>query len=205
MTDSTSAASQTQAEKVFVEALRKGDEAAYERLVRTYVGPLQSVARRYLRNEEDARDVVQDAFASVVRSIDRFEGESKLSTWLHRIVVNAALMKLRTQRRKPEESIDDLLPGFLEDGHQREPASEWAQSASRALERKEIRERVRDSIGQLPEGYRMVLMLRDMDGYDTDQTAELLGIQRGAVKTRLHRARQALRGLLDPHMRDEVA
>jgi RNA polymerase sigma-70 factor (ECF subfamily) len=104
-----------------VARLRAGSDAAYEELVRAQGARLLAVARRLLRSEEDARDAVQDAFISAFRAIDRFEGGSRLSTWLHRIVVNAALMKLRSQQRKPETSIEDLLPRFLEDGHFAEP------------------------------------------------------------------------------------
>ena len=85
-------------------------EAAFEQVVRAYGGRLLAVARRIVGSEEDARDVVQDAFLNAFRSLDRFEGNAKLSTWLHRIVVNAALMKLRTRKRKPEQSIETLLP-----------------------------------------------------------------------------------------------
>ena len=99
------------------ERLLAGEEGAYEELVRRYGGRMLAVARRFLPVEEDARDAVQDAFLSAFRSIDRFEGHAQLSTWLHRIVVNASLMKLRTRRRHPEQSIEELLPGYLEDGH----------------------------------------------------------------------------------------
>ena len=119
-------------EKVLLERLRAGEDAAYEELVRAYAGRLLAVARRYLPVEDDAQDAVQDAFLSAFRGVDRFEGNAKLSTWLHRIVVNACLMKLRTRRRKPETPIDDLLPGFLEDGHLEEPVSEWRELSDEA-------------------------------------------------------------------------
>ena len=192
-------------ERVLIERLRAGEDAAFEELVRTHGGRMLAVARRFLRGEEDARDAVQDAFLSAFRSVDRFEGQSRLSTWLHRIVVNAALMKLRTRRRKPEKLIDDLLPGFLEDGHLAEPASEWQELSDQALLRKELRELIRSSIDELPENHRNVLMLRDIEGLDTEETAELIGISANAVKTRLHRARLALRGQLEPHLRRSAA
>ena len=97
-------------EATLVAQLRAGDEAAFEQVVRSYGGRLLAVARRIVGSEEDARDAVQDAFLNAFRSLDRFEGNAKLSTWLHRIVVNAALMKLRTRKRKPEQSIETLLP-----------------------------------------------------------------------------------------------
>lgn len=190
-----------EAERELLARLRAGEAAAYEELVRVQGGRLLAVARRFLPNEEDARDAVQDAFLSAFRSLGRFEGQARLSTWLHRIVVNAALMKLRTRRRKPEKSIEELLPHFLDDGHMADPAVEWRPSAEAELERRELRALILDQIQALPEGYRNVLLLRDIEGFDTEEAAKAMGISPNAVKTRLHRARQALRGLLDPHLR----
>ncbi len=181
--------------------MRSGEEAAFEELVRTHGGRLLAVARRYLPSEDDARDAVQDAFLSAFKALPAFEGQAKLSTWLHRIAVNAALMKLRTRRRKPEQSIDDLLPGFLEDGHLEKPASEWMPVPLDLVERKEIAEIVRSNIARLPDNHRHVLLLRDIEEFDTEETAEMLEITPNAVKTRLHRARLALRELLEPHLR----
>ena len=184
-------------------ALRRGEDWAYEELVRAHTGRLLAVARRFLRNPEDAGDAVQDAFISAFRSLDRFEGTSRLSTWLHRIVVNAALMKLRSRRRAPEDSIEDLLPKFLEDGHQIHPSQDWSVTSEEAMQQRETRELVRSCIDRLPEGYRTVLLLRDIEELDTEEAAEILGISPNAVKIRLHRARQALRGLLDHHFRGD--
>jgi RNA polymerase sigma-70 factor (ECF subfamily) len=100
-----------------VERLRSGDDAAYEFIVREYGGRLFTVARRLMGNDADAQDALQDGLLSAFRSIDRFKGDSKLSTWLHRVVVNAALMRLRSQKRRRERTIDDLLPVFNERGH----------------------------------------------------------------------------------------
>jgi RNA polymerase sigma-70 factor (ECF subfamily) len=179
--------------------LRAGSQEAYEALVASHAGPMLRVARRMLRNEEDARDAVQDAFLSALRSLKQFQGDAKLATWLHRIVVNASLMKLRRRRRKPELSIEDLLPRFLEDGHQVRSSSEWNLPADEAVGRGEVRVLVRSCIDRLPESYRTVLLLRDIEEVDTEEAARLLDISPTAVKVRLHRARQALRTLLDPH------
>lgn len=186
-----------------LEALRAGDEGAYERLVRENSPRMLAVARRILRNEDDAQEVVQDAFLSAFRGLDRFAGGSRISTWLHRITVNAALMRLRTRRRKPETSIEELLPRFLEDGHHAEPPGAWRWSGEELLQRKEAREAVRAGIEKLPENYRNVLLLRDIEELDTAEVAELLEVTPGAVKTRLHRARQALQALIDPLLREE--
>lgn len=187
-------------EKPLIAALRAGDEWAFEQLVREHSGRLLSVAQRYMGNTDDAHDAVQEAFISAFRAIGRFEESSLLSTWLHRIVVNACLMKLRTRRRRPEESMEDLLPSFLEDGHHTSIPSDWKEQSDGAIERKETRAIVRQCIDQLPEGYKTVLMLRDIEEVDTKETARLLGITEGGTKVRLHRARQALRTLLDARL-----
>jgi RNA polymerase sigma-70 factor (ECF subfamily) len=183
-------------ETTLLAALRAGDELAYERIVRLYSPRMFAAARRILRNEEDAREAIQDAFLSAFRSLPSFEGQARFSTWLHRIGINAALMKLRSKQRKPERSISELLPQFKQDGHPTEPPVAW-DPAEKLLERRETRERVRQAIDELPESYRTILLLRDIEELDTEQTAEQLGVSTAVVKTRLHRARQALRTLLD--------
>jgi RNA polymerase sigma-70 factor, ECF subfamily len=188
-------------EAALLAQLRAGDEAAFAMLVSEYGGRLLLVTRRILGNEDDARDALQDAFLSAFRSIDRFAGESKLATWLHRIAVNAALAKLRTQKRKPLRSIDDLLPQFIADGHEANPGVEWRLSGAAAAEQQETCRTVRAAIDQLPELYRTVLVLRDIEDVNTEDAAAMLGVTTNVVKTRLHRARQALRTLLDPHFR----
>jgi RNA polymerase sigma-70 factor (ECF subfamily) len=182
-------------------ALRQGEADAYEQLVRQHAGRLLAVTRRILGNEEDARDAVQDAFLSAFKGLANFDAASSLSTWLHRIAVNAALMKLRIRKRKPDQPIEALLPRFLDDGHMADPSAPWAGSAEQLLLQKETRELVRRSIDELPEAYRTVLLLRDIEEMDTEETAEALGVTVSVVKTRLHRARQALRQLLAPHFR----
>lgn len=179
-----------------IDRLRRGEDTAYELLVRTHGGRLLAVARGLLRNDEDARDAVQSAYVAAFRGISSFKGGSQLSTWLHRIVVNEALMKLRTRRRKPEESIEPLLPAYLEDGHHVEDFTEWATRADRLLEQKQSHEAVRAAIAELPESYRTVLMLRDIEEMSTDEVAAQLGVTSNAVKIRLHRARQALGTIL---------
>lgn len=180
-----------------VARLRAGDDHAFELLVRRYGGRMLATARRFVGAEDDARDVVQEAFLAAFRAIDGFAGNAQLSTWLHRIVVNTALMKLRSRRRRREESIDELLPRFDDEGHWIEPRSQPEASIETALERRETREMVRRAIDRLPVNYRSVLVLRDIEERDTDEAAVLLGLTPNAVKVRLHRARQALRTLLE--------
>jgi RNA polymerase sigma-70 factor, ECF subfamily len=188
-----------------VARLRAGDEEASAALVRKYGGRLLAVARRFLRCEEDSADAVQEAFLAAFRYLDQFEGNSSLGTWLHRIVVNACLTKLRAQSRSRAVPIDDLLPTFDETGHHSQPVRPWGEEPLSHLTREETRIQVRACIDRVPEPYRTVLLLRDIEELNTDQTAEQLGITAGAVKTRLHRARQALRTLLEPLFRPEEA
>src|SRR5678816_378355 len=128
-----SGATDRSADSALVARLQRGDPEAFETLVRAHSGRLLDVARRFLPNEQDAQDAVQDAFIRAFRAIGGFQERSQLHTWLHRIVVNSALMKLRERRRKPEESIDDLLPTFVSDGHQATASGEWSDAI---LERK---------------------------------------------------------------------
>jgi RNA polymerase sigma-70 factor (ECF subfamily) len=190
-------------EAALVAGLRAGDDAAFEALVRTYCVRLLAVTRRLLHNEEDARDAVQDALLSAFKSLHTFGGQSRLGTWLHRIAINAALQRLRSRERRHEQPIDVLLPQFLPDGHQADPGVEWQEPVDARLQRQEVCDLVRSSIDRLPDDYRTVLLLRDIEELDTEETARLLGLNAGAVKTRLHRARQALRVLLDPHFRGD--
>lgn len=178
--------------------LRTGDEDAFASLVRTNGGRLLATARRFFANEGDAHDAVQDTFLSAYQALDSFKGQALLSTWLHRILVNCCLVKLRSRRRRPEESLEGLLPVFSEGGQEVSPSLPWKPFEDE-LARRQACALVRNLIQQLPETHRAVLLLRDIEERDTAETADLLGISENAVKIRLHRARQALRSLLDPH------
>jgi len=187
-------------EALFVARLKSGDEAAFTEVVERCAGRCLAVARRFMRSEDDALDAVQDAFLAMFKNIQKFDEHASLNTWLHRIVVNACLMKLRGKRRRPESSIEAMLPTFLADGHQTHASRRWADNPAGAMEHTELRRLVRAKIDELPEQYRNVLLLRDIEGLDTAAAGAALEMTETAVKTRLHRARQALRGLLDPHM-----
>ena len=184
-------------EATLVAGLRRGDGEAFELLVRSYGGRLLHVARRFLKEEEDARDALQEVFLSAFKSIDRFDGKARISTWLHRIVVNAALMRLRKASTRKEESLEPLLPSFLEDGHRADPGGEWPENPEEVVGRAQVREVVRQAIDALPLNYRTVVLLRDIEELSGAETGKLLGLTPNAVKVRLHRARQALREILD--------
>jgi RNA polymerase sigma-70 factor, ECF subfamily len=192
-------------EAALAAGLRAGDEQVFEELIRTHGGRLLAVARRILGNDEDAREAVHEAFISAFRARQQFQAQSRLSTWLHRIVVNAALQKLRVRKRRAEDAIDDLLPRYLPNGDHVERFVAWNEPADEVVARHETADLVRGAIDQLPESYRTVLLLRDIEGLSTEESAEALQTTANAVKIRLHRARMALRTLLAPHFQGASA
>ncbi|MBN9118581.1 MAG: sigma-70 family RNA polymerase sigma factor [Planctomycetes bacterium] len=175
-----------------VARLRTGDGDAYRHLFRTHAGAMAVVARRFFGDTPDAAEAVQDAFVSAFRAMSAFEGTAALGTWLHRITVNACLLKLRGRKRSrlvPLEGDSHTADAPVCDG---------------ALSQAETCARVRAGVDQLPEAYRTVIRLRDLEGLSTEETAARLGTNCGAVKTRLHRARQALRAVLEPQFSNAV-
>ncbi len=191
-------------EASFIDALRCKDQRAFFKLVADFGPRMRAVIRRYLRSEADADDALQDAFVSAARAIERFNGDSSLSTWLHTIAVRAALMKLRSKGRQLDETgIDDLLPTYNIVGHRVLPTSN-VQTVPEQLLTKQTQELVRNQIAKLPEMYRVVLMARDIEQLSTEEASEALGMNEAALKTRLHRARAALRTLLEPYIRSNA-
>jgi RNA polymerase sigma-70 factor, ECF subfamily len=186
-----------QGEGEFIRRLKTHDEGAFETVVKRYGAQMLATARRLLGDEHDARDVVQQAFASAFKSIAGFKGEARLSTWLHRIVVNAALAQIRSRRRRPQLSMDGLLSRFDAEGRWADGAEQSGWSDQHPVHQWETRQMVRRCIDRLPEIYRSVLLLRDIEELDTVEVAEMLAISPNATKIRLHRARQALKSLVE--------
>ena len=184
-------------DEVLVARARGKDEAAYEELVSRYEDKLYRLAMRFVRNETDAQEILQDAFLSAWRNLPTFEGRAQFGSWMYRVTVNAALMLLRSRNRHPEVTVDDVEPASLnqavmESGQMRSNA-DWSQRPDDQLQSDELRQHIAVSVDALPEGLRTVFLLRDVDELSTEDTAELLGLSIPAVKTRLHRARLALR------------
>ncbi len=182
-------------EKALLEGLLRQDPRAYETLVRAYGSRVMAAARRYLRSGDDAADVFQETFIQVMKSIDKFEGRSTLWYWVRGITIKLSLLKLRQQRRRKETSFEDLLPQYDESEHRILP--ENPRSAADEVETGDVGQYVREAIAELPEQYRTILVLRDFEGHSTQETADILGIQANTAKVRLHRARNALRTLLE--------
>ncbi len=183
--------------------IRSQDDVEAEELVRANIGWMLALAERLLRDRGLAEDAVQEAFVAAFRGLDRFEGRSSLKTWLHRITVNASLSMLRRLKRLAEQPLDEYLPEF--DRYECRIEAPWSYLASleSVIENEELRGWVTATIDALPDAYRIVLQLRDIEGYDTGEVAMLLGIAEGNVKVRLHRARGALKKLLEPILRGE--
>jgi RNA polymerase sigma-70 factor (ECF subfamily) len=174
-----------------------------EQLVQEHAGWMLVLARRLMNDTALAEDVVQEALINAVKGLQTFEDRSSLKTWLHRITVNTAISKLRKQKRLAEQSIEELLPEF--DQYDCRIELPWTHLASmeEILASADVQKRVADGIRALPDSYGIVLQLRDIEGYDTAETASLLEISEANVKVRLHRARAALKKLLEPVLRGE--
>jgi len=176
-----------------------------EALVRNNISWMIAVAEHLLGDRAMAEDAVQDTFISAFRGLEKFQSRSALKTWLHRITVNTALMKLRQLKRLAEQPIDEYLPEFDKNECRIEASWKAIRSTEEIISDEQFRSQIYSAINQLPDAYRIVMLLRDIEGYDTSEVARLLDISESNVKVRLHRARAALKKLIDPLLRDEVS
>ena len=187
-------------DEALLSQLRAGDASALEPLMERFSGRMFRVAHGITRSAADAEEVIQDVFLSLLHKAGRFEGRAALSTWIYRITVNAALNKRRGQRAQLEVLIEDHLPTFKEDGHREGDRTlllaDWSDMPDEALLSKEGRETIRAAIDRLPAQYRAVLVLRDVEELSNEEVADALGETMASVKSRLHRARMALREML---------
>jgi RNA polymerase sigma-70 factor (ECF subfamily) len=188
---------------ILLEKIKTGDYQAFEALVTRYESKVYRLAIRMLRNPQDAEDALQDIFLQVHRGLPGFEGRSAFSTWLFRLATNVCLMKIRHRETEPSKllPLEDYLPR-QEDGEIPQMV-DWTTRPEEALLSKESREKMMGALEKLPPEYRAVFVLRDMEGFSNAETGESLGISVAAVKSRLHRARLALRGLLSDYFEME--
>ena len=182
-----------------VAQVRAGDVSAYDTLVRKYERQLFRIAQHITQNREDAEDVMQDAFLKAFQKLDQFQGNSKFYTWLVRIAVNESLMRLRKRRTSKMVSIDEDLE--TEEGTVPRDLADWAPDPEQNYNQAELADILRKTIQGLPQGFRVVFALRDMEGLSTEETAETLGLSVPAVKSRLLRARLQLRERLSRYFR----
>lgn len=193
-TASISPAVQADNEAQLVAAAKAGDLSAFEALVNRYERKIFRLGQNITQNREDAEDVMQDAFLKSFEHLDKFHGDSRFYTWLVRITVNQALMKLRKRRPnqvsldEPVETDDDLMPREVED---------WGPNPEQRYAQAELNEILTQVINKLDPAFRVVFLLRDVEEFSTQETAELLGLSVPAVKSRLLRARLKLRQKLN--------
>lgn len=183
--------------------IKRGDGPATDRFVRENIGWMLVSARRIVRDQFLAEDCVQAAFINVFKNLDGFKGQSSLRTWMHRIVVNQALMALRVRNRLQESSIDDLLPEFDTSGCRLEAPWMTLETPESLLVQSQTADSVLSEIDKMPDIYRIVLLLRDIEELSTTEVAEMLELSESNVKVRLHRARSGLKKLLEPLLRGQ--
>lgn len=182
-----------------VAAAKSGDMGAFEELVRRYDRNVFRIAQHITQNREDAEDVVQDAFLKSFQNLEQFQGQSKFYTWLVRIAVNEALMKLRKRRPERFVSLDEDVK-TEEDSIPREIA-DWSPNPEQQYNQAELKDILGKTIQGLPPGFRTVFVLRDVEGLSTEETAEALDLSVPAVKSRLLRARLQLRERLNKYFK----
>lgn len=188
-------------DEAVIALLCSGDKAATDKFVQGNIGWMLAVSRRLLRGNAMSEDAVQNAFVNIFRALGRFEGRSTLKTWMHRIVVNESLAILRKSNRLKENSIDDLQPEFDDNGCRYEDRWTAVETPENLLQQSQIRDQIHERINALPDNYRIILLLRDIEEMSTADVAAMLDLSETNVKVRLHRARSALKKLLEPLMR----
>lgn len=182
-----------------VARLRRRDHTAVADLVDLYSSRIRQLALRYLRNEEDADEVVQDVLFKVYQKIDAFRGDSALSSWIYRITFNTAMSRLRTNKsRRPKETADRLPSDFSSDETPLAALdiADWSSLADDELLRRQLRQKLVKALGELPEIYRVPVLLRDVHGLTTEEASAVLQVKDETLKSRLHRGRLILRNRL---------
>jgi RNA polymerase sigma-70 factor (ECF subfamily) len=183
-----------------VDLFKGGEITAFEEIISRYEAKVMNLALRFTRNQEDAEEVMQEVFTTVYRKIDGFRGQSAFSSWLYRIVVNAAFMKLRKKKQSQTVSMEDLAPAVKQYCMERESVTN-THSYNLTVTR-ELQEVLQRAIDKLPDQYRAVFVLRDVDGLSNQETGEILDLSIPAVKSRLHRSRIMLRKRLQRYYED---
>ena len=186
-------------ELALVQAAKKGDLEAFSELVKRYDRNVFRIAQHITHNDEDAQDVVQDAFLKAYTNLEQFQGNSKFYTWLVRIAVNEALMRLRKRRNDRTVSLDEDVE--TEEGSMPREVADWSPNPEQLYGQSELGDILKKTIQGLPPGFRTVFVLRDVEGLSTEETAEMLGLSIPAVKSRLLRARLQLRERLNRFFR----
>lgn len=177
-----------------------GDYAAFEALVERYQDRAFRLAFSLVKDEDAAQDVVQEAFLNMYRKLSTFRGDAQFSSWIYRVVVNAALIRLRKVRRRAEIGMDDLGTDVADEEAVFSTRPHWQVQADEAAQNSELREQILLAVDELDPKYQVVFVLREVEGLALADIAKVLELSEGAVKTRLHRARLYLQAALEPYL-----
>ena len=187
-------------EKELIARILAGDTNLFHDLIRPYERMVYLTILTMLRNEIEAEDAAQEVMINAFRHLKSFRGDAKFSTWLVTIAMNEARQRLRRSKANVQESLDEEREG-REGDFTPMVLTDWREIPSEALEKKEMRQKLREAVEQLPPMYREVLVLRDLEELNQEETAKALGINITLVKVRLHRARMMLQKLLAPYLK----
>ena len=177
-----------------------GEKELFHELIRPYERMVHLTVLSSVKNETDAEDAAQEAVINAYRHLDSFRAESKFSTWLTTIAINEGRKRLRKAKSAAEDSLEEAAEE-KEGDYTPAPLTDWREIPLEALERRELREALRRAVASLPEIYKQVFTLRDLENLNTEETAEALGLTAGVVKVRLHRARILLQKQLVPFLK----
>ena len=189
-------------EEALVRDFQGGDLEAYDKIADIYQKKIYGLSFNLTRNQMDAQDVTQEVLLTLFRKIHTFQGKSAFSSWVYRITLNASYMKLRSKKKEPNVSIDELMPSFNGAGFQQEKIQDWSENTESLLFTNETRDVISKAIELLPEKEKVVFLLRDVEGLSTEKAGEILDLTVPAVKSRLHRARLFLRKKLSSYFEE---
>ncbi len=189
-------------EEALVKDFQAGNLDAYDKIVELYQKRIYALSFCLMRNQMDAQDVAQEVLLTLFKKIHTFQGKSAFSSWVYRITLNSSYMKLRSKKKEPKISIDELLPSFNSTGFQQEKIQDWSENTESLLFTNETREIINKAVGLLPEKEKVVFLLRDVEGLSTEKVSEVLDLTIPAVKSRLHRARLFLRKKLSGYFEE---
>ena len=189
-------------EEQLVKDLQAGKVSSFEQLANLYQKKIYTLSFNLTRNATDSQDVTQEVLLTLFKKGHTFQGKSAFSSWVYRITLNASYMKLRTRKKEPNLSIEDLLPSLNGAGFQQEKLQDWSENTEADFFNKETRGIIQKAVDLLPEKEKAVFLLRDVEGLSTEKVSEVLEITVPAIKSRLHRARLFLRKKLASYFED---
>jgi len=189
-------------EAQLVKDLQAGEVSSFEQLANLYQKKIYTLSFNLTRNAIDSQDVTQEVLLTLFKKGHTFQGKSAFSSWVYRITLNASYMKLRTRKKEPNLSIEDLLPSLNGAGFQQEKLQDWSENTEASFFDKETRRVIQKAVDLLPDKEKVVFLLRDVEGLTTEKVSEILEITVPAIKSRLHRARLFLRKKLGSYFED---